>query len=149
MSKIGRIVALLGLVALAFGGATACGSSGSSESSASAQAQPSRLHEPMTEEDFQLARKAYDMGVPTGWIGAVVFDENGKYVVGRDIHPGDYQTVNPAEGCHWELLATDGSKVTDSTVLAKQVPGSAQQASGLATGQTFSTENCGKWVFVP
>jgi hypothetical protein len=62
--------------------------------------------------------------------------------VGVDVKAGQYKTTVP-EGafCYWERIR--GDDISDSTSRYKEGP--ARQSVTIKKGDSFETEDCGKW----
>jgi len=67
---------------------------------------------------------------------------DGVHEVGVDVKAGQYKTTVP-EGalCYWERIR--GDDISDSTSTYKEGP--ARQSVTLKKGESFETEDCGKW----
>jgi hypothetical protein len=67
---------------------------------------------------------------------------DGMHEVGVDVKAGQYKTSVP-EGalCYWERIR--GDDISDSTSSYKEGP--ARQSVTLKKGESFETEDCGKW----
>ena len=80
-----------------------------------------------------------DTGGPTP---ATSFGD-GIWVVGRDIQPGTYQTLNLGDFCSWSRLSGFGG--TFEEVIAIEIPSGRAIVEILASDAGFETKGCGVW----
>jgi hypothetical protein len=67
---------------------------------------------------------------------------DGVHEVGVDVKAGQYKTRVPEEAlCYWERIR--GDDISDSTSRYKEGP--SRQSVTLKKGESFETEDCGKW----
>jgi len=70
--------------------------------------------------------------------------EDGVWTIGVDFPAGSYRTTaNVSSRCYWEISKTGGAGVMD--IVQNDLPGGGRPQVTLKRGQTFKTDNCGKW----
>ena len=70
--------------------------------------------------------------------------EDGVWTIGVDFPAGSYRTTaNVGSRCYWQISKTGGDSLMD--IIDNDLPGGGRPQVTLKKGQTFKTDNCGKW----
>lgn len=73
--------------------------------------------------------------------------QEGTWVVGRDIEPGTYRTLDEVGSrCYWGIYRS-GSNGDD--IIDNDLPGGGFPTVTLSVGQDFKTSSCGDWIKQP
>lgn len=70
--------------------------------------------------------------------------EEGVWVVGSDIQPGTYRTIDPvSDGCYWGIYR-GGTNMDD--IIQNGTPTGGRPVVTLRKGQEFESNGCGSWA---
>ncbi|MGI8553453.1 MAG: hypothetical protein ACR2PL_22120 [Dehalococcoidia bacterium] len=69
---------------------------------------------------------------------------DGSYIVGSDIQPGIYRSLNPSGDCYWERESGFSGELQD--ILANDNPAGPAVVSIGPTDRGFKSEDCGTWT---
>lgn len=68
---------------------------------------------------------------------------DGVYVVGADLQPGTYRTVEPVSNCYWEITK---SGTNGGDIIANDNVDGGRPTVTLKAGQDFKSSRCGDWT---
>jgi len=101
------------------------------------QIRPSRLKTTIAATIVALAASLQPVAAAPSSFG------NGVQLVGLDIQPGTYRSVNPGGGCYWERLSGVGGTMDE--ILANDNPRGPAIVTISPGDFAFSSSRCGEW----